>query len=76
MEGVSLTFTDSALDAIADIAIKRKTGARALRSILEKSMQDIMYDIPSIKNIAQCTITKEVILNKEKPTIKKLRKTA
>ena len=76
MEGVSLNFTDSALDAIADIAIKRKTGARALRSILEKSMQDIMYDIPSIKNIAQCTITKEVILNKEKPTIKKLRKSA
>ena len=76
MEGVSLSFTQDALDAVVDIAIKRKTGARALRSILEKSMQDIMYDIPSIKNISECVITKEVITKKEKPKITKLRKTA
>tara|TARA_Y100001970_G_scaffold189582_1_gene230462 strand:- start:155 stop:1387 length:1233 start_codon:yes stop_codon:yes gene_type:complete len=76
MEGISLNFTDSALDAIVDIAIQRKTGARALRSIIEKSMQEVMYDIPSAKNISECTITEEVILKKQKPKIRKLRKTA
>ena len=76
MEGVSLSFTDSALNAIVDIAIRRKTGARALRSILEKSMQEIMYDIPSIKNISECIISEDVILKKQKPKIRRLRKTA
>tara|TARA_B110000116_G_C16772497_1_gene554067 strand:+ start:615 stop:1847 length:1233 start_codon:yes stop_codon:yes gene_type:complete len=76
MEGVSLSFTDSALDAIVNIAIRRKTGARALRSIIEKSMQDVMYDIPSSKNVSECLITEEVILKKQKPKIRKLRKTA
>jgi len=76
MEGISLNFTDSALDAIVDIAIRRKTGARALRSIIEKSMQEVMYDIPSAKNISECLITEEVILKKQKPKIRKLRKTA
>ena len=76
MEGVSLSFTDSALNAIVDIAIRRKTGARALRSIIEKSMQEIMYDIPSTKNISECVITEDVILKKQKPKIRRLRKTA
>ena len=76
MEGVSLNFTDSALDAIVDVAIRRKTGARALRSIIEKSMQEIMYDIPSTKNISECIITEDVITKKQKPKIRKLRKSA
>ena len=76
MEGVSLSFTDSALNAIVDIAIRRKTGARALRSIIEKSMQEIMYDIPSTKNISECVITEDVILKKQKPKVRRLRKTA
>ena len=76
MEGVSLNFTDNAISAIVDIAIKRKTGARALRSIIEKSIQDIMYEIPSMKNISECLITQEVILKNSKPKIIKLQKTA
>ena len=76
MEGISLDFTDDALDSIVKIAIKRKTGARALRSILEKSMQDIMYETPSGKNISECIITEDVIIKRKKPKITKLRKTA
>ena len=76
MEGVELSFTDGAINNIVDIAIKRKTGARALRSILEKSMQDIMYEIPSLKNISKCIITSDVILKNSKPKLLKLRKTA
>ena len=75
MEGVELSFTDEAIDDIVKIAIERKTGARALRSILEKSMQDIMYEIPSLKNISKCIITSDVILKRSKPKILKLRKT-
>ena len=75
MEGIELSFTDEAIDDIVKIAIQRKTGARALRSILEKSMQDIMYEIPSMKNISKCIITSDVILKKSKPKILKLRKT-
>ena len=75
MEDIVLNFTDNAIDTIVEIAIQRKTGARALRSILEKSMQNIMYEVPSMKNISECTITKEVILNNSKPKIAKLRKT-
>ena len=76
MEGVSLQFSDSALDIIVEIALKRNTGARALRSIIEKSIQDVMYDIPSAKNILECIITEEVITKKAKPKITRLRKTA
>ena len=75
MEGIELSFTDEAINDIVAIAIKRKTGARALRSILEKSMQDIMYEIPSLKNISKCIITSDVILKRSKPKILKLRKT-
>ncbi|MCS7249847.1 MAG: ATP-dependent Clp protease ATP-binding subunit ClpX [candidate division WOR-3 bacterium] len=67
MEGVKLTFTPEALETIAELALKKNTGARALRSILEKTMLDIMFDLPSIKNISECIITPEVILGKEKP---------
>jgi ATP-dependent Clp protease ATP-binding subunit ClpX len=69
MEGVNLRLTDSALSAIADEAIKRKSGARGLRAILESSMLDIMYEIPSIENVKECVIGEDVVLNKEDPIL-------
>lgn len=61
MEGVELEFTDEALQVIVELAEKYKTGARGLRSILERSMLDIMYDVPSRKNLKRVTITAEVV---------------
>ncbi|MBF0277898.1 MAG: ATP-dependent Clp protease ATP-binding subunit ClpX [SAR324 cluster bacterium] len=69
LEGVELQFTQDAIQAIARVAIKRKTGARGLRSILENVMLDIMYDIPSQTNIKRCKVTKGTIVNKTKPTL-------
>jgi ATP-dependent Clp protease ATP-binding subunit ClpX len=66
-QGVELKFTQSALEAIVEKAISRKTGARGLRSIIEESMLDIMYEIPSHKDIKECTITDKVIENNEMP---------
>ena len=66
-QGVELKFTPSALEAIVEKAISRKTGARGLRSIIEESMLDIMYEIPSHKDIKECTITDKVIENNEIP---------
>ena len=76
LEGVKLDFTDEALSAIVDIAEERKTGARALRSVMEKVMLDIMYEIPSSKNIKSCTITKGTVINGAEPLFKKLKKIA
>ena len=66
-QGVELKFTESALEAVVEKALNRKTGARGLRSIIEESMLDIMYEIPSHKNIKECTITDRVIENNEMP---------
>jgi len=68
-EGVNLRFTDSALKAIATESVKRKIGARGLRSIVETCMLDIMYEIPSISNVKECVISEDVILNKEDPIL-------
>ena len=76
LEGVMLDFTDKALSAIVDIAEERKTGARALRSVMEKVMLDIMYEVPSSKNIKSCTITEETVISGAKPLFKKLKKIA
>ena len=76
LDNVDLIFTDKALDKIAEIALERKTGARALRSILEDIMLDIMYEIPSKKNIKTCTIDHNVVLKKNKPKISYYTKTA
>jgi len=62
MEGVELEFEEDALVAIADIAIKRSTGARGLRSIVENVMLDIMYKIPSKENVRTCIVTAETVL--------------
>ncbi|MGD8366964.1 MAG: ATP-dependent Clp protease ATP-binding subunit ClpX [Desulfobacterales bacterium] len=69
LEGVNLRFTDSALAAIAKEALKRKSGARGLRSILESSMLDIMYQIPSVDSVKECVISEDVILRKEEPIL-------
>jgi ATP-dependent Clp protease ATP-binding subunit ClpX len=69
MEGVNLRFTDSALSVIATEAIKRKSGARGLRAILESCMLDIMYEIPSIGNVKECVISEDVVLHKEAPIL-------
>jgi ATP-dependent Clp protease ATP-binding subunit ClpX len=68
-EDVHLRFTDSALKAVAEAALKRKSGARGLRAILEESMLDIMYEIPSIEHLTECVINEDVIMNKEKPIL-------
>ncbi|HOK06202.1 MAG TPA: ATP-dependent Clp protease ATP-binding subunit ClpX [Syntrophales bacterium] len=69
MEGVKLKFTDGALRAVARLAIERKTGARGLRSILENTMLDIMYELPSRRDMKECVISEEVVLNREKPIL-------
>lgn len=68
MDGVELNFEPEAIDLIAKKAIKRKTGARALRSIVEELMLDIMYDIPSDSKIKSFTITKEMVEKEEEKT--------
>ena len=65
MDGVELEFSPEALDYIAKEAIKRKTGARALRSIVEELMMDIMYDIPSKEDVKKLVITKEMVQKKQ-----------
>lgn len=68
-ENVELEFNDAAIDEIALIAIERESGARGLRSVLEKIMLDLMYEIPSMKNITRVEITEEMIRGNEKPKI-------
>src|SRR5262245_17069368 len=59
MEGVKLEFTPEALREVAQLAIKRGTGARGLRAVLEERMLDVMYEIPSQTDVVGCTITRE-----------------
>ncbi len=69
MDGVELQVEDDALDAIADMAIRKKTGARGLRGIMENAMTNIMYEIPSKTNVKKCIITKESIEKGVDPTL-------
>jgi ATP-dependent Clp protease ATP-binding subunit ClpX len=69
LEGVTLRFADAALTAIAGLALKRKSGARGLRSILEETMLEIMYEIPSRSDISEVVINEEVITNRSDPMI-------
>ena len=69
MDEVELIFEEEALHAIADKALERKTGARGLRSIIEEALTDVMFDIPSKKNVEKCIVDKEVILSGREPTI-------
>lgn len=67
MEGVELTFEDAALKAVVQLAVQRGMGARALRSIIEDMMLEIMYHLPARPNITKCVITKETILKRKDP---------
>jgi ATP-dependent Clp protease ATP-binding subunit ClpX len=69
IEGVNLRLTDSALAAIAQEAMKRKSGARGLRAIMEKCMIDVMYEIPSMENVKECVIGEDTVINQEDPIL-------
>ena len=69
LDGVTLTFDDDALRQIAKEALKRKTGARGLRSIIEGIMRNVMYDVPSIEGVTACRVTKDVITSKKEPIL-------
>lgn len=69
LDDVELTVDEEAIGAIADMAISRKTGARGLRGIMEKIMNNVMYEIPSRKDVKKCIITKETIENEEEPVL-------
>jgi len=75
-DDVRLEFTEEAIDAIADTAIRQKTGARGLRAIVEKLMTDVMFEIPSMKGSKQVVITKDVVQRSEAPVIQQLQKSA
>ena len=62
-DDVDLVFSDDALDAIADEALKRATGARGLRAILEESLLEVMYDLPSRSDIVKCIVDREVVMS-------------
>ncbi len=69
MEDVELVFMPDAIEAIADRAIERKTGARGLRSIMESVMRDIMYVVPTMENVRQVVINRETVADGEEPVI-------
>lgn len=69
LDGVTLEFKEEALEAVAKEAIKRDTGARGLRAILEDVMLEVMYDLPSRTDVTKCVITKDVIEKKEEPLL-------
>jgi ATP-dependent Clp protease ATP-binding subunit ClpX len=69
LDGVDLEFTPDALDAIADQANLRGTGARGLRAILEEVLQPVMYEVPSRKDVERVVITREVVMENVNPTL-------
>ena len=70
MDGVELEFQPEALEAIADITLKRKTGARGLRSVFESILNDLMFDIPSDCTIEKIVVTEDSVVNNTKPLIR------
>src|SRR5512138_1429153 len=69
MDGVTLKFTDGALESVARAAMKNKAGARGLRAILEAAMLDIMYDVPSRRNVREIVISEDVVEKNEPPIV-------
>jgi len=69
LDGVQLEFKEDSLRSVAQKALKRKTGARGLRSIIEEVMCNVMYDVPSRCDVNKCIVTKESILNKDEPIL-------
>jgi len=68
-DDVELSFTDDGLEAIAEKAIKRKTGARGLRAIMESVMLDVMYDIPTMPDVEKCVVNRDAVEGKSKPLL-------
>ena len=68
-DSIELVFTEEALWEIADKAMERETGARGLRSIIENALLDVMFELPSRRDVSKCVITKETILKGLKPTL-------
>ena len=69
MDGIKLTFDDEAITEVAKLSNERKTGARGLRAIIETSLMDYMFELPSAENVAECVITKEVIQGTGAPVL-------
>jgi len=69
MDGVELIMEKEALSAIADLALKRRTGARGLRAIIENIMRDVMFDIPSRKDIKKVVITEDTVIKRQQPEL-------
>ncbi|RRD49606.1 ATP-dependent Clp protease ATP-binding subunit ClpX [Arachnia propionica] len=67
LDGVQLDFTDDAVEAIADLALERGTGARGLRAILEELLLDVMFEVPSAEDVAQVVVTREAVLGEGSP---------
>jgi ATP-dependent Clp protease ATP-binding subunit ClpX len=76
LDSVDLVFDDEAVEAIAEKAIQRNTGARGLRAIVEALMMDVMYDIPSIEGSKKVVVTKETVETGSRPTVEILKKSA
>ena len=70
IDGVTLDVEDDAIEAIAQKALDRKTGARGLRSIIEEAMLDIMYELPSQDDVESCTVTKACVTEHQPPVVK------
>ena len=68
-DGVSLEFTDEALEAVADRALSQKTGARGLRTVVEEVLLDVMYELPSMDGVVRCLITGDSIKNGVPPLL-------
>ena len=68
-DDIRLRFTEGALRAIAQEALKRKAGARGLRSVMETAMLDVMFELPSEPNARECVISEQVIVNKDYPVV-------
>ena len=71
MDGVKLEFTDPALKLIAKAAIKRGIGARALRAIIEEIMLDVMFEVPSDRDITRCVISRETVEQHAQPLLER-----
>ena len=71
LDGVELYFKDDAVEAIADKSLEQKTGARGLRSIMERTLEDLMYEIPSDEDIIACTITRDAVESTGAPMIER-----
>ncbi|RJQ09368.1 MAG: ATP-dependent Clp protease ATP-binding subunit ClpX [Dehalococcoidia bacterium] len=69
LDGVELSFTDDALTAVAERALAQKTGARGLRTVLEETLLDVMFDIPSRPDIKKCVVSAETVINRQRPLL-------